>query len=135
MNLEDLLGIDPRDPVDALAKRLYNADSDLIDQLIARRIALGISREKLAEAIGAPVSVVDRFEQGERDPRLSLVRHYALAVETEVRHSVARYDHFEATRTRSNEVLVEHQTAVWADIASRDEEHEAQHRTVVARPR
>lgn len=116
MNLDELLGIDPDDPVQRLADRLVQSDENLLDALIERRIAAKLTREQVAERIGVSESTVARMESGERDPRLSLVRLYALAVGADVRHQVTPHRQAETTRAIVNEML-ERQPGAWSRFA------------------
>jgi transcriptional regulator with XRE-family HTH domain len=120
MNLDDLLGIDPDDPVQMLAERLVEADERLLDDLIKRRLDSGLTVAQVAERIGVTETTVAKLENGERDPRLSLLRLYALAVRAEVRHSVAPSRQAELARLRVNEVLERQKSVVWSALAHRE---------------
>ncbi|GAB3166795.1 hypothetical protein GCM10027059_26330 [Myceligenerans halotolerans] len=100
MNLDEILGIDPDDPMDALAERLVAHDENLLDELIALRKQRGYSRSDMAREIGTTEAVIARMEQGERDPQLSLLRHYALVLQAEIRHQVDLYDHARVQHAR-----------------------------------
>lgn len=119
MDLDQLLGIDPDDPEQMLAERLVQADERLLDDLIKRRLDSGLTVPQVAERIGVSETTVAKLENGERDPRLSLLRLYALAVRAEVRHSVTPSRHAELARLRVNEVL-ERQEGVWSGLAHRE---------------
>ena len=94
MDLDALLGIDPTDPIDALAGRLVRADGAMLDSLIALRKEKEMSQAAVGEAMGGiSQSAVARIESGERDPRLSTLRRYALAIGADVQHEVRRYQH------------------------------------------
>jgi transcriptional regulator with XRE-family HTH domain len=118
MDLDDLLGINPDDPVQMLAERLVQADERLLDDLIQRRRDAGLTIPEVAARIGVTETTVAKLENGERDPRLSLLRLYALAVRAEVRHSVTPSRHAELTRLRVNEVLErQRQESVWTRLS------------------
>lgn len=106
MDLDELLGIDADDPVQALADRLVRADDDLLDDLIAERIRRGLSQAQVGELMGGiSQSAVARIESGERDPHLSTLRRYALAVAADVRHVVEPFDMKVVQQQRVNEHL------------------------------
>lgn len=88
MDIDDLLGIDRSDPQQALAIEQMEQDDALLDALIQRRRELGLTQQQVADRLGITQSAVARFEGGDRDPRLSTLRRYALAVESLVTHSV-----------------------------------------------
>lgn len=91
MNLDDLdrvLGIDPEDPVDLRARRLVEASGKLVDDLIALREQKGLTQGQLAKRMGISQSGVARIEGGDRDPRLSTLRRYALALGAMIEHDV-----------------------------------------------
>lgn len=63
----------------------------LMDDLIAARTAAGLSIEEVAEACGWLPEVARKFEDYHRpawDPRLSMVRRYALAVGVLIEHKI-----------------------------------------------
>lgn len=88
MDLDNLLGIDPNDPEQQLANRLVEADEALLDKLIAVRRDLGLSQAEVGRRLGVGQSAIARIEGGERDPRLSTLRRYALALGVLVHHHV-----------------------------------------------
>lgn len=87
-SLDELLGIDPQDPLDSLAEDLVQADSRLLDDLIAARQAARLSQAQVADRMGISQSAVARIESGERNPQLSTLRRYAHAVRARVEHRV-----------------------------------------------
>lgn len=84
MDLNELLGIDPNNPLDALAGDLVRSDSDLADTLRARRIALGLSVEEVADRMGMNSAAVVNVETNS----LGTLRRYALAVGVHIEHAV-----------------------------------------------
>lgn len=88
MNLDELLGIDAEDAMQARASRQVDNDWALLDDLIASRKRAGLSQRAVAEGMGVDKSVVARLESRTRDPHLSTLRRYALAVGAEIRHDV-----------------------------------------------
>ena len=86
--IDDLLGIDETDDVDALAGELVRADFSWIEQLVAHRKRLGLTQDQVARAMGRSQSVVSDLETMSSDPRLSSLRRYAQAVRAAVRHRV-----------------------------------------------
>lgn len=92
MDLDALLGIDPDDPIEQNAQQLVEADEKLLDDLIALRRSQGLRQAQVAERLGVAQSSVARIESGERDPHLSTLRRYALALGARVEHHVRRFD-------------------------------------------
>jgi DNA-binding XRE family transcriptional regulator len=93
VSMEDLmaaLGIDMNDPVQRLANSLVSEDDNLLEELVSLRISSGITRERVADAIGCTVDDVRRFETVSADPHLSMVRRYALVVGASISHSVKK---------------------------------------------
>jgi transcriptional regulator with XRE-family HTH domain len=89
MELEELLGINLRDPLQLRAKRMVEADENLLDELVRLRKAKGLSQEAVSDRMEISQSAVARIESGERDPRLSTLRRYAMAVGAVYQHLVA----------------------------------------------
>lgn len=85
-DLDDMLGIDPSDPLAAHARRLAEADSKLMAGLAAARRAEGLTVTELAERLGWQPGTVRAFERADADPAMSSVRRYALAVGVDIRH-------------------------------------------------
>ena len=88
MKIDELLGIDPNDAVQMLAIRQLRNDEDFLDDLISAREACGMSVANVAEAMDVTEGDVVTIEAVDRDPRLSTIRLYALAIGAEIRHSV-----------------------------------------------
>lgn len=92
MDLDEIFGVDHEDATARLAALLVDEDESLIDRLIEMRRAAELSQKDVAERLGITQSAVAKFESAERDPRLSTVRRYALAVGVVVRHDVQVYE-------------------------------------------
>ncbi|GAB3271985.1 helix-turn-helix domain-containing protein [Kineosporia babensis] len=107
MDLDEMLGINPQDPKDRHARALVEADSKLLDDLIRIREEQGLSQTDVGRLMGISPSSVSRIESGERDPHLSTLRRYAMAVGATVQHTVGK---FQDTATTAE--------AVWAGGAS-----------------
>jgi transcriptional regulator with XRE-family HTH domain len=86
--IDDLLGIEEADELDALASELVSADLAWVTQLVARRKQLGLTQADVARAMGRSQSVVSDIETMSSDPRLSTLRRYALAIGAAVKHRV-----------------------------------------------
>ena len=86
-DLDRLLGITGT-PLELLARDLVAADNRLLDDLVEARVAAGLTRADLADRLDWTEEAVARVEAGERDPRLSTLRRYALAVGARIEHSV-----------------------------------------------
>lgn len=92
MDLDEMLGIDPADPVARRARRLHEADEKLIAELVKRRRELGLSQDEVARRMDTGQSTVARIESGARDLHQSTLRRYAMAVEAVVEHRVVPDD-------------------------------------------
>lgn len=92
MDLDEIFGIDQEDATARLAALLVDEDERLIDRLIEMRRAAGMKQRDVAELLGITQSAIAKFESAERDPRLSTVRRYALAVGAVVRHDVQAHE-------------------------------------------
>lgn len=88
MNIDELLGIDMNDPKDQLASELVANDEVLLDRLIAVRKRRHLTQAEVGERMGISQGAVARIEGAERDPHLSTLRRYAMAVEALVQHTV-----------------------------------------------
>ena len=110
MNLDDLLGINPDDPVQRLARELLKEDDDLLSELVRLRRE-SMTQQQVADRLQISRPAVAAFERYDSDPRLSAVRRYALAIRASVRHSVSRpevqedvvYEMLEQTRAHADE--------------------------------
>ncbi|HJF15468.1 MAG TPA: helix-turn-helix domain-containing protein [Enteractinococcus helveticum] len=89
--LEELLGIDPTDPLDQLADLLVSEDEKLLDQLVAIRKRT-LSQAEVAQRMGISQGAVARIESGSRNPHLSTLRRYAHAVRARVEHRVSPFE-------------------------------------------
>lgn len=98
MNLDELLGIDLDDPIQQNANQLVDADQKLLDDLVALRRA-SMTQEEAAARMGVSQSAVARIESGERDPHLSTLRRYALAVGARIEHHVSIFSGTEREQT------------------------------------
>ncbi|ORM04541.1 helix-turn-helix transcriptional regulator [Prescottella equi] len=90
--LEAELGIDVSDTLAMLAAELVRQDRDMIEALIALRVAKNITQAQVAERLGRNKSSVSNFERLGADPHLSTIRRYAVAVGACVRHIVEDAD-------------------------------------------
>lgn len=91
MNLDEVLGIDPDDPMIRNADQLLDADESYLEQLVALRKSKRLTQEKVAELLGVDQSAIARIESGERDLHMSTLRRYALAVGARVEHRVTDF--------------------------------------------
>lgn len=92
MNLDEALGIDYEKPIQRQARDLVEADETFLDDLVAIRESQKLSQKELGDRMGISQSAVARIESRERDPRLSTLRRYALAVGATYEHQVRRFD-------------------------------------------
>lgn len=86
--LEELLGIDPNDPLVKRARSLVGASWDMRDELIQIRKDRGLTRSYVAQTMGVSEESVREFEHYSSNPKLSLVTRYAMAVGAFVTHQV-----------------------------------------------
>lgn len=110
MNIAELLGIDSTDPDFVLARRLVRGDDKLLDDLVGMRRSKGLTQSDIGELMGVSQSAVARIESGERDPRLSTLRRYALAVGADVDHRVEPFDAVADKRTEFATKVVRYTT-------------------------
>jgi transcriptional regulator with XRE-family HTH domain len=61
-------------------KEMAKRRRDLAEELVSRRLALGLSQTEVAARMGTSQSAVARFEAGLSDVRLSTLERYAAAV-------------------------------------------------------
>jgi transcriptional regulator with XRE-family HTH domain len=87
MDLATMLGIDTTDPIQERAAAQVAEDQAMLDALVAHRRETATQQE-IAHLMGITQSAVARIEAANRDPRLSTLRRYAVAVGKVVRHSV-----------------------------------------------
>ncbi|HEY7348502.1 MAG TPA: helix-turn-helix transcriptional regulator [Ktedonobacterales bacterium] len=65
------------DPLFPEAVEAHLRKHELLEALAEKRIALGLSRAKVAKRLGMSASALESLERGESDPRLSLIMHLA----------------------------------------------------------
>lgn len=90
--LSALLGFDTTTAQARLARSMVQGDRRLVDKLIELRRRKNLTQEDLAERMGVSQSAVAKFENGPRDPRLSTLRRYALALGVQISHQVRGED-------------------------------------------
>jgi transcriptional regulator with XRE-family HTH domain len=61
----------------------------LLDELVARRRAAGLSQDEVAARMGTSQPAVARLEAGQADARMSTLQRYAGAVGAQLRFSVS----------------------------------------------
>ncbi|WP_435737938.1 helix-turn-helix domain-containing protein [Cellulosimicrobium sp. PMB13] len=88
MDLATMLGIDTTDPLQERAAAQVAEDQAMLDTLVAHRRQTA-TQQQIADLMGISQAAVARIEAGNRDPRISTLRRYAVAVGKVVRHSVA----------------------------------------------
>lgn len=87
-----LLGLDEADPIQRLATDLARSDRRFIDRLVAVRRDKGLTQAEVSARMGVSQGAVSQFESGHRDPKLSTIRRYALAVGVPIEHRVVVTD-------------------------------------------
>lgn len=90
MSLDELLGIDPNDPIDVQAGVIVDAHADLIEDLKKFRQASGLTAEQVAERMGWSVEDYTRHVEGYygNEMRLSTLRRYCLALGVNVKFTI-----------------------------------------------
>lgn len=74
--------------IEARADQLIQADSSYLSSLISIRQDRGPSVTVVAERMGVSPATVEELERYDANPKLSILRRYALAVGARVSHSV-----------------------------------------------
>lgn len=72
-------------PLKDIESGMSYATQDLLEQLRAARISLGISQKELGERVGLPQSNIARFESGKINPRLSNLLEIARALDMDLK--------------------------------------------------
>jgi len=126
-DLDRILEVDLKNPLDARARRLVEADYQLLDDLVALRTEKKLTQTDVAERMGISQSAVARIEAGDRDPRLSTLRRYAMAVGALIQHEVTN-DELRHVRTRQG-LLGSHAELTWPEPSRRIPAREAATRT------
>lgn len=83
-----LFGLDPDDRDERLGVELAQADTGLIEALVALREHKRLRQRDVAARMGRDQAAVSNFERLGADPHLSTVRRYARAVGARVVHEV-----------------------------------------------
>lgn len=91
MDLAELLGVDESNPMQRRATEQVAEDARMLDDLVAHRRAT-MTQQEVADLMGISQGAVARIEAANRDPRLSTLRRYAVAVGKVVRHKVLDVD-------------------------------------------
>lgn len=117
MDLGELLGIDPTEPLARRARRLRESDRKLINDLVARRQELGLSQVEVARRMDTGQATVARIESGIRDLHQSTLRRYAMAVEAVIEHDVVPDDRAQA---RSAAILKDLRASVGQPFCGED---------------
>ena len=71
-----------------MATQLAEADNDMRWALIDSRLHSGLSQRDVADLMDVPLSTIVEFEREDSDPRLSMIRRYALVVGATITHHV-----------------------------------------------
>ena len=69
-----------KDPQLPLLIRAFELNDGLISELAATRDRLGLTQREVARRMGTSQAAIDRFEDGDVDPRLSTVQRFAAAL-------------------------------------------------------
>lgn len=94
MTLDELLGFDPNNPLDAQADTLVNSHADLIEDLRQIRRDSGLSEEQVAERMAWPVEEYVRSVEGYQgnEMRLSTLRRYCLALGVNIEFKIVPFE-------------------------------------------
>lgn len=79
-------------PSERLACELALADYQLIGELKATRIRLGLSEAQLGERLGISADSVQAFEGLQTEPTMATIRRYAHALGVMVHHRVEPFE-------------------------------------------
>ncbi len=109
------LGADLEDPVQRLANDLARSDREFLDELIAYR-RRELTQAEVAERMGVSQSAVSQFEAGDRDPQLSTVRRYALAIGVMVKHRVVEPGRAELIRDDALKAVADLRLRLFHDV-------------------
>jgi transcriptional regulator with XRE-family HTH domain len=79
----------PSERLERLRKRLAGAENGwffaaIADQVAERRLALGMSQQELARAVGTTQSAIARLETGGRPPRIDTLLRIAAALDCDL---------------------------------------------------
>jgi transcriptional regulator with XRE-family HTH domain len=69
-------------------RRMAEQRADLVRDLVAQRLAAGLSQTEVAARMGTSQSAVARLESGATDARASTLERYAAAVGGEIKWSL-----------------------------------------------
>lgn len=94
--IEEMLGIDPHDPLDKLADLLVSADEQLLNELVEHRKKT-LSQAEVADRMGISQSAVARIESGDRNPHISTLRRYSHAIRVRVEHQMTPFEHADSS--------------------------------------
>jgi transcriptional regulator with XRE-family HTH domain len=124
MDLNEILGIDTSNPIARRAADAAEADRELLQALVRRRNELGLSQTDVAKRMDISQGALSRIESGLRDPHLSTLRRYAVAVEAVVHHTIV--PDRSASAVRAERILtvvrdLEVEDDDWQDTAAEDE--------------
>ncbi|KQR31102.1 MULTISPECIES: helix-turn-helix domain-containing protein [Curtobacterium] len=93
IEFDDGLGFEAEEtPSERLARQLADADLQLIAQIRAKRIELGLSQAELGRMLHISQATVSEFESGMTEPKMQTVRRYAHALGLLIEHSVRDVD-------------------------------------------
>lgn len=87
MNIDEMLGIDSRDPDQWLALELMRHEREMLTRLVTIRKAK-FKQAEVGKLMGVSQSAIAKIETGERDPRLSTLRRYAAALGVLIRYEL-----------------------------------------------
>lgn len=88
MDLDRLLGIEAESAFDRQAQELAESDARLVRDLVELRRTKGLTQTDVAGIMGVSQGAVARIEKAGRDPRLSTLRRYSMAVGAMISHTV-----------------------------------------------
>jgi transcriptional regulator with XRE-family HTH domain len=88
MDINEMLGIDLKNPLHRDAVAMEDNDERLLGDLVGLRDRRGLTQQQVADRMGISQPAIARLEAGGRDLRMSTVRRYALAVGAVVDHVV-----------------------------------------------
>lgn len=102
-DIADFLGIDLKSPVHLKAKALAHNKYVYYSKLVKARRDAGLTQAEVAERMGVSLETVYEVENYYDNPRVSVLRRYAIAVGVKVEHKIISGADFEASLEKESD--------------------------------
>lgn len=99
--LAQALGLDLGTPSDASAVDMEEARHRLVDELVQIRKARGLSMQDVADELQISRQAVSKIERASRDPRISTLIRYAMAIGAHISFDARPEEHWFAGTTNA----------------------------------